>query len=186
MALIKCPDCGKEVSEYASECPSCGFPIRNCKFDIIVTEMDQTDEFSYNTVAKIMGDMAIANDAEQKLAHLPCILTSKNSKDKANKSAERLEQMGLKCEVQMNMVPETNQRSSESYITPEFLNIIADIMIAVGSGLGLIIWAVGSWNGWEFEWSTIPFIICFSMIFASVGTGIIIKFMAEVLNRLSK
>ena len=28
MALIKCPECGKEnVSEYAEACPNCGFPI---------------------------------------------------------------------------------------------------------------------------------------------------------------
>ena len=27
MALIKCPECGKEVSEYAKACPNCGFPI---------------------------------------------------------------------------------------------------------------------------------------------------------------
>lgn len=27
MALIKCPDCGKEVSSQAVACPVCGFPI---------------------------------------------------------------------------------------------------------------------------------------------------------------
>ena len=27
MALIKCPDCGKEFSSYATECPQCGFPV---------------------------------------------------------------------------------------------------------------------------------------------------------------
>lgn len=28
MALIKCPECGREVSDKASKCPQCGFPIR--------------------------------------------------------------------------------------------------------------------------------------------------------------
>ncbi len=27
MALIKCPDCGREVSTYAAGCPGCGHPI---------------------------------------------------------------------------------------------------------------------------------------------------------------
>ena len=27
MALIKCPECGKEISDKASSCPNCGFPI---------------------------------------------------------------------------------------------------------------------------------------------------------------
>lgn len=29
MALIKCPECGKEVSSEASNCPNCGHPINN-------------------------------------------------------------------------------------------------------------------------------------------------------------
>ena len=28
MALIKCPECGKEISDRAKACPSCGFPIQ--------------------------------------------------------------------------------------------------------------------------------------------------------------
>lgn len=28
MALIKCPECGKEISDQASTCPNCGFPIQ--------------------------------------------------------------------------------------------------------------------------------------------------------------
>lgn len=27
MALIKCPECGKEVSDSAKTCPNCGYPI---------------------------------------------------------------------------------------------------------------------------------------------------------------
>lgn len=29
MALIKCPECGKEVSDMATQCPVCGYPIAN-------------------------------------------------------------------------------------------------------------------------------------------------------------
>jgi len=29
MAIINCPECGKQVSDQASSCPSCGNPIKN-------------------------------------------------------------------------------------------------------------------------------------------------------------
>ena len=29
MALIKCPECGKEISDKAENCIHCGFPIKN-------------------------------------------------------------------------------------------------------------------------------------------------------------
>lgn len=28
MALIKCPECGKEMSDQALTCPNCGFELR--------------------------------------------------------------------------------------------------------------------------------------------------------------
>lgn len=32
MALINCPECGKEISDKAASCPNCGTPIGNKKF----------------------------------------------------------------------------------------------------------------------------------------------------------
>lgn len=32
MALIKCPECGKEVSEKAISCPNCGYEFEKMKF----------------------------------------------------------------------------------------------------------------------------------------------------------
>lgn len=29
MALIKCPECGSEISDRAASCPRCGYPINN-------------------------------------------------------------------------------------------------------------------------------------------------------------
>lgn len=33
MALIKCPKCGRDVSENAESCPACGFPIASRKIE---------------------------------------------------------------------------------------------------------------------------------------------------------
>ena len=29
MALIHCPECGKEISDQANRCPHCGFPLES-------------------------------------------------------------------------------------------------------------------------------------------------------------
>ena len=31
MALIRCPECNKEVSDSASSCPHCGYPLKESK-----------------------------------------------------------------------------------------------------------------------------------------------------------
>ena len=36
MAMIKCPECGKEVSDKAVSCPNCAYPIADSKPDGIV------------------------------------------------------------------------------------------------------------------------------------------------------
>lgn len=36
MALIKCPECGREISDKALTCPHCGVPI-NLQFEVPVT-----------------------------------------------------------------------------------------------------------------------------------------------------
>mgnify|MGYP002678385284 CR=1 FL=1 len=33
MALIKCPECGKEVSDKAEKCLNCGYPIKNRDYE---------------------------------------------------------------------------------------------------------------------------------------------------------
>lgn len=32
MALIKCPECGKDISDKASSCPNCGFELNTAKY----------------------------------------------------------------------------------------------------------------------------------------------------------
>lgn len=39
MALIKCPECGAQISDRARKCPSCGCPIEE-----ILKEMSTQDE----------------------------------------------------------------------------------------------------------------------------------------------
>ncbi len=36
MALIKCPECGKEISSQVSTCPSCGYRLKKSKVPVII------------------------------------------------------------------------------------------------------------------------------------------------------
>ena len=37
MALIKCPECGKDISEYAIQCGYCFYPLKEKSVDIAAT-----------------------------------------------------------------------------------------------------------------------------------------------------
>lgn len=40
MALINCPECGKEISDRAEACPNCGYPIKKVKAEPSFTGMN--------------------------------------------------------------------------------------------------------------------------------------------------
>jgi DNA-directed RNA polymerase subunit RPC12/RpoP len=51
MALIKCPECGREVSDQATACPQCGYPIRKIEVDKRVLQEESTSETNSVPVA---------------------------------------------------------------------------------------------------------------------------------------
>ncbi len=44
MALIKCPGCGKEISDKASTCINCGFPLSELDNMTIVEEIPSIED----------------------------------------------------------------------------------------------------------------------------------------------
>lgn len=36
MSMMKCPECGKEISDSAKACPNCGYPIKQKKSKLII------------------------------------------------------------------------------------------------------------------------------------------------------
>jgi len=51
MALIKCPECGREISDHATACPGCGFPIKKSS-DIPFTIENKMEEPSKEAESK--------------------------------------------------------------------------------------------------------------------------------------
>ena len=57
MALIKCPECGKEISDKAATCPNCGMPLRRIDrgtYDVIIKREKQW--FLVNPKIKVTVD----------------------------------------------------------------------------------------------------------------------------------
>lgn len=48
MALIKCPECGREVSSEAEYCPNCGYPVVKMKMPTSETGGQEVDEHTEN------------------------------------------------------------------------------------------------------------------------------------------
>lgn len=88
MALIKCPECGKEISDAVQICPHCGFPIKNHKkisgkligiivvivifiaivgFVISCNKLDETEKEDVSRVCdaiSAIGEVSYSSDAE--------------------------------------------------------------------------------------------------------------------------
>lgn len=46
MALIQCPECGKEVSDKARKCPHCGYPLEDIDFEKEEAAMEKVLEWN--------------------------------------------------------------------------------------------------------------------------------------------
>ena len=43
MALIKCPECGKKISDACDSCPHCGYPMHKSSNDVEDIDIDNSD-----------------------------------------------------------------------------------------------------------------------------------------------
>ena len=50
MALIKCPECKKKISDQCENCPNCGYPIKS---NITVAETEASEESDLSRGSKI-------------------------------------------------------------------------------------------------------------------------------------
>ena len=62
MALVSCPDCGREVSERAPACPHCGAPMQEAATAVPKAEPERvrTTEDSALTRSRGCGDIVLA------------------------------------------------------------------------------------------------------------------------------
>ena len=72
MALINCPECGKEISDKAKNCIYCGYPLDFEISEIIPNAIENTDEKSDNTtpINTCFGNISQTPPTENKVSFL--------------------------------------------------------------------------------------------------------------------
>lgn len=73
MAMIKCPECGKEISDLAEKCPNCGFPIG---FESVHTQNTNNYNSSNNNAYQNRNPYQNQQNPQQLRTYVP---ESKNS-----------------------------------------------------------------------------------------------------------
>ena len=104
MALIKCPECGREnVSDMASSCPNCGFGIKE-HFDIIKVKKENEQKKETERKNKIYSDAKdkyqstnLANIVDA-LKLFESLLDWKDSKEMVDKCSEKIQKLKIKIE----------------------------------------------------------------------------------------
>ena len=105
MALIKCPECGKEISDKAKACIHCGYPL-----DYLETTSEQPvvpkDNALYNVILVdtknvvkaisayqgLSGSKLI--DAKERIMKRPCIIARNVSRSEADSIKNQFEALG--------------------------------------------------------------------------------------------
>ena len=60
MALIECPDCGREVSSSAAACPACAYPVASGTPSVSTDAMSPPDKRAFwKTVASIVARLGV-------------------------------------------------------------------------------------------------------------------------------
>lgn len=106
MPLIKCVDCGNEVSTFAEQCPSCGCPVRvslekyneNKFFDVVI---ESVPDDSFLSVGGFICQSKNVDYGESRklMQSTPFPIVSGATAEIANSVKEILENEGCVCKI---------------------------------------------------------------------------------------
>lgn len=90
MALIKCPECGKEISDTVEQCPHCGYSLKKKKDKntIVKVVIGVIAVFIVIFVARSVYDNAQQKKADQRAAELAALQASKEEEKAAQEAEE--------------------------------------------------------------------------------------------------
>lgn len=108
MALIKCPECGKEISDKASACIHCGFPLsllkkentppKSAKTHTLIIKESGSNKIPIISVLKNYFQYSV-DDAKKAAANLPITLETELDIKEIKKIAQRFTDAEIKYEL---------------------------------------------------------------------------------------
>lgn len=137
MALIKCPECGKEFSDRAESCPNCGCPTETIVQDFSSTEHEEISETGFHITKKI-NCLEIDEASRKFRVPLNSKLNKKNSKMKGLlKGTLAVYTMGMSV-VAEKAINATKPSGSEIYNFSDLISyeLLEDDSQLVSGGVG--------------------------------------------------
>lgn len=101
MALIRCPECGKEISNKAEACPNCGYPIAslgkakriiNEEYAVILENAGVNKVKAIRDVREVTG--LGLKEAKEMTENVPCVVIDKISLEAATAIRNAFEEDG--------------------------------------------------------------------------------------------
>ena len=101
MALIRCPECGKEISNKAEACPNCGYPIEslgkakhiiNEEYAVILENAGVNKVKAIRDVREVTG--LGLKEAKEMTENVPCVFIDKISLEAATAIRNAFEEDG--------------------------------------------------------------------------------------------
>ena len=122
MALIKCPECGHEISDKSNQCIYCGYPLNSIKnplYNIIFLGFPDFNTKCNNQVKLIACLKQILNignlsDTKYIIDHPPYTLIKSTTKEKADWIIATLEP--FKCNLKIEESNEKEESSASSSV----------------------------------------------------------------------
>jgi len=125
MALIKCPECGKEISDKAESCIYCGYPLNksNLLYKVIYNGFDNDKTKFSNQVKLIAFIRQILNldlkSAMQIIDSPTYIIMDSLTKDNANWLSNALRQFS--CNIEINQSDSTQENHNYNTLINSYI-----------------------------------------------------------------
>lgn len=98
MALINCPECGKEISDKASACPHCGCPIVS-KYKVIINGYNDTDTSACAGLDETFHWHLEYDEAMNILNNCPYTIYECDTIEEANLYVRKLQRWGIDVSI---------------------------------------------------------------------------------------
>ena len=107
MALITCPECGKEISDKSKMCVHCGCPIHtNTKYQVVITGYHDTDTSACAGITETFNTDLKYNELMDIFNNCPYVIIECDALDEASMYARKLQKWGIDVEI---INPDGNQ-----------------------------------------------------------------------------
>lgn len=109
MALIKCPECGKEISDKALACIHCGFPLKEinkeenkkCEFYKVILIESGSNKIKVIKELRQMFDLGL-KEAKDIVDFAPTVLSESLTLNDAQCTKKQLESLGAIINIEEN------------------------------------------------------------------------------------